>query len=87
MRNINTIAAEIHILWKRNPPPASVVTHAKPYLEAMEEIKTIRDTYGLETGDDLVIRFLVNVANWRGMEARRIKAELNLHVRGIHVRH
>jgi CHASE2 domain-containing sensor protein len=82
MRNLNTIAAEIQTLWKQKPPPPFARSHATPYLEAMEELKTVKDLYGLETGDDIVMRFLVNSAGWSGADARRIKAELNDHLKG-----
>jgi hypothetical protein len=81
MRNLNTIAAEINTLWRREPPSPSVQRFARPYLEALEEIQTVKDTYGLETGDDIVMRFLFNTANWRGDDARRIKAELHKHLK------
>ena len=82
MRNLNTIAAEIHTLWRQNPPSPLVRQDASPYLCALEELRTVKDTYGLETGDDIVMRFLFNAANWRGDDARRIKAELHKHLKG-----
>jgi hypothetical protein len=81
MRNLNTIAAEINTLWRRDPPSPMVQRYARPYLEALEEIQTVKDNYGLESGDDIVMRFLVNVGSWRGEDARRIKEELNSHLR------
>ena len=82
MRNLNTIAADIQTVWRLNPPPSFTKTHATPYLEAMLDLQTVKDTYGLETGDDVVMRFLVNAAYWRGPDARRLKAELNEHLKG-----
>ena len=87
MRNLNTIAAEIHTSWRQRPPSSFTLAHAMPYLEAMKEIRTVKDTYGLETGDDIVMRFLVNAAYWRGDDARRLKAELNEHLKGVNVPH
>ena len=57
----------------------SFIQFGMPYLEALLQIKTCNDVYGLETADDIVIRFLCNVQAWRGADARRIKAELNQH--------
>lgn len=76
VRHINTIAAEVSTLWITNGASRNVKNLAKPYLEAMMEIRTVRDTYGLESGDEVVRQFLTSAKNWRGDDARRIKAEL-----------
>lgn len=83
-RPLNKIAAEILTEWRplmavKNPK--TFVIFAKPYVEAMLDLRKISDTYGLEDGEDIVLRFLVNSANWRGDTARRIKAELNAHLK------
>ena len=83
-RPLNKIAAEILIEWF---PAISAGTskpfqiHARPYAEAMLSLSSIRDNYGLETGDGIVLYFLSNVAQWRGDTARRIKSELNVHLK------
>jgi len=83
-RPLNKIAAEILIEWF---PAMSAGTskpfqiHARPYAEAMLSMSKISDNYGLETGEGIVLYFLTNVAQWRGDTARRIKAELNQHLK------
>lgn len=76
MRAINAIAAEIAVIWRNKSPGRTVHVDSMPYLQAMLEIRNINDTYGLETGDDIVNRFLSNAANWRGHDAKRLKDEL-----------
>ena len=69
-RQINEIAQEIKADWKK------VYFGAKPYLEAMESLRSIDDAYGLDTGKSMVVYFLANAGTWRGDTARRVKAEL-----------
>jgi hypothetical protein len=42
----------------------------------MKEIHNIADWYYYDTADSVVRYFLSNAANWRGENARRVKAEL-----------
>ena len=69
-RPISTIAAEIASNWK-NP-----YFGAKPYLSAMFSLNSINDNYYLDSGYEIVCRFLSNASTWRGEVAKRIKAEL-----------
>lgn len=39
---------------------------AVPYIEAMTEMCSVNDNYGLDTGRDIVMRFLANGASYRG---------------------
>ncbi len=81
-RTLSTIAAEIAADW----PKALVVgpdfgfgpsEHpAGPYLRAMARMYSIRDTYGYDSGQSIVLYFLSNAREWRGDTARRVKAEL-----------
>ena len=84
-RPLNKIAAEILTEWRTdmsNPRTRkSFHTFAKPYAEAMLDLSKISDNYGMETGEGIVLYFLSNVAQWRGDTARRIKAELNAHLK------
>lgn len=50
---------------------------AKPYLDAMRTLTRIDQNYGLDSGKEIVLRFLCNAQSWRGPNARLIKAELN----------
>jgi len=49
---------------------------AKPYLNAMQDLDKITDTYCADSAKSIVLYFLSNAATWRGETARRIKAEL-----------
>jgi hypothetical protein len=70
-RTLATIAADIKTHWKK--PNFGAV----PYLDAMRELDTLRDHYGLDSAREIVLYFLANASTWRGDDARRIKAELN----------
>lgn len=70
VRAINTIAAEIDATW------AKVWFGARPYLDAMYSLGSIREDYGADSGVSVVRYFLANAATWRGEDARRIKKEL-----------
>jgi hypothetical protein len=49
---------------------------AKPYLEAMFSLSSIKDDYYADSGESVVLYFLANANSWRGEKAREIKAEL-----------
>jgi hypothetical protein len=70
MRELYTIAADIRKNWP------NVYFGAKPYLDAMTYLVTIKDHYGWDSGESVVQYFLANAGTWRGEDARRIKAEL-----------
>lgn len=69
-RKIYQIAAEIRQDWK------NVNYAAAPYLDAMLDLGTMEDFYGLDSAQSIVLYFLANAGSWRGENARRIKAEL-----------
>lgn len=50
---------------------------AVPYLDAMKSLGSIKDSYGADSGKEIVIYFLSNATSWRGPVAKAIKAELN----------
>lgn len=79
-RPLNKIAAEIITLWRTKPPSQNTVRFSAPYIQAMLDIRTCKDMYGLEYGDMIVAYALNNMGQWRGDDARRIKAELNRHL-------
>ena len=88
MRPINKIAAAILADWgptlKSNGESFRAVKaykiYAMPYVQAMLSLTKTTDMYGVDDGEDIVLRFLTNAASWRGDTARAIKAELNLHL-------
>jgi hypothetical protein len=49
---------------------------AKPYLDAMQSLETINDSYGWDNAKSIVLYFLCNANTWKGETAKRIKAEL-----------
>ena len=49
---------------------------AKPYVQAMMCLGSVKDNYMLDSGDTIVRYFLANASTWRGETARRIKKEL-----------
>ncbi len=69
-RPIFEIAAEIRADWK------NVYFGAVPYLAAMGSLNSVRDNYGADSAESIVIYFLGNANSWRGETARRVKAEL-----------
>jgi hypothetical protein len=69
-RPLSTIAREIRSTWPK------VYFGAVPYLQAMAQLGTVDDNYGLDDARSIVNYFLANAGTWRGDDARRIKAEL-----------
>jgi hypothetical protein len=75
-RSLNTIANDIRIDW------AKPYFGAVPYLDAMETLNTIRDSYYYDDASDIVRYFLANATTWKGDTARAIKAELKSMLKG-----
>ena len=78
MRPIYQIANEIWDLWDSSKLGASP---AFPYLLAMRRISKIEDKYGLDDGEDIVLRFLSNASSFKGPDAVRLKKELRQHLK------
>ncbi len=76
-RPLYEIAAEIRADWR------PVYFGAVPYLAAMRDLDTIRDGYGYDTAEEIVLYFLSNAATWKGETARRVKAELKALVKTL----
>ena len=68
---VSEIAREISADW------ANVNYAARPYLDAMSQLDSVRDKFGHDDGKSIVLYFLANAGAWRGDTARRVKAELN----------
>lgn len=79
-RTLHSIAKDIKDNWP------NVNYAAKPYLDAMSQMTSIDDMYGLEDGVFVVLYFLSNANGWRGEAAKRIKAELNAQVKAHNAR-
>lgn len=69
-RPIYVIAQDIKKNWAR------VYFGAVPYLQAMCQLTDLKDMYGMDSAESVVLYFLSNASTWRGPEAKRIKAEL-----------
>jgi len=54
---------------------------AKPYLEAMETLKSVDDNYMYDSGKSIVLYFLSNARSWRGDVANAVKNELKKRIR------
>ena len=70
IRPIRTIALEIERDWQ------NVNYAARPYLDAMQCLLGVNDTYFQDDARGIIRYFLSNAATWRGDTAKRIKAEL-----------
>jgi hypothetical protein len=69
-KSISEIAAIIRKDWKK------VNYAAKPYLEAMGSLNSVKSSLGYDTGKTVVLYFLSNAASWRGETAKAVKLEL-----------
>lgn len=69
-RQLYRIAKDIRQHWR------NVNFAAKPYLQAMDQLNRIEDSYGQDSARSVVMYFLVNSQTWKGDAARRVKAEL-----------
>ena len=76
IRSLNTIAKDIRADW------AKPYFGAVPYLDAMETLNSIHDTYYYDDASDIVRYFLSNATSWKGETARAIKAELKSMLKG-----
>ena len=77
-RPVNVIASEIIRDWSRIGKGVS--PYAKPYLEAMQCIRSAADAYGADSGTSVILYGLSNMSHYRGETAKRLKAELKSHV-------
>tara|TARA_R110000824_G_scaffold224439_3_gene412101 strand:+ start:489 stop:728 length:240 start_codon:yes stop_codon:yes gene_type:complete len=69
-RPIYEIAEEIRKDWR------PVWYGAVPYLDAMRSLDNVREKFGADSGESIVLYFLSNAQTWRGETARRVKKEL-----------
>lgn len=69
-RRLSAIARDIRRAWPR------VYFAAAPYLEAMQYLDNINDTYMYDDARSVVRYFLANAAQFRGDSAKALKAEL-----------
>lgn len=69
-RPISQIAADIRKAWP------NIYFGAVPYLEAMDQFRSVSDLYYEDDARWIVLYFLGNAGCFRGEEARKLKAEL-----------
>lgn len=50
--------------------------HMRPYLNAMAQLNSISDSYGMDSAKSVVLYFLSNATVWKGEVARKVKKEL-----------
>ena len=72
---LDQIAVHIKSCWK------NVNFAAKPYLDAMGNMISIKHNYGLDSGVSIVLYFLSNASTWRGPTAKAVKDELKRRVK------
>lgn len=72
--NLSQIATCIGVDWRKQK--GGVNYAAKPYLDAMSCLNSIKDNYGADTGISIVAYFLSNASTWKGEIAKAIKLEL-----------
>lgn len=76
-RPLYEIAMEVWKDWNGKV----VCPDARPYLQAMTELRSLNDRYGTsyassDSAKMIVANFLGDVKGWKGETAKRIKAEL-----------
>jgi len=69
-KSLAEIAAIIRTDWKK------VNYAAKPYLDAMQSLQSVKSSYGYDSGKSIVLYFLSNASAWRGETAKAVKLEL-----------
>ena len=74
-RPISVIAREIKREWK------NVYFGAVPYLDAMLSLTDKNSHYGWDSASSILYYFLANAQTFRGEAAKRLKAELKLHLK------
>lgn len=78
------LAAIIRQDWRKADGTPNIWFGAVPYVDALECLTSIDDTYGAEDGRSIVAYLLANLAQWRGPVARAVKAELKRRCRYSH---
>jgi hypothetical protein len=69
-KSLSEIVALIRKDWK------NVNFAAKPYLEAMGSLESVKSSFSYDSGKGVVLYFLSNASSWRGETAKAVKLEL-----------
>ncbi len=75
-RSISSIARDIKRVWVKP------YFGAKPYLDAMQDLYSIKDKYYEDTAEMVVAYFLANASTFRGNDAKVLKLELKNLLKG-----
>jgi hypothetical protein len=54
--------------------------YAKPYVQAMGSLDSVKDYYYSDSGVSICLYALSNLTYWRGEVARQVKAEIKRHI-------
>lgn len=76
---LNRIAAEISVAFHPLKRAAYAVA-CRPYIEAMLEMTDAKGHYGIDPGEEIILRFLHNATRWKGPQADKIKSQLRQHI-------
>lgn len=76
-RPLSAIAADIRAAWPK------VNYAAAPYLDAMETLDKITDSYFADSAESVVLYFLSNATSFRGDAAKALKLELKALLKGV----
>ena len=79
LRPIYQIASDIRKEWSKDKNGINYA--AKPYLNALLSLSSIKDQYGMDSGRDMVLYFLSNASSFRGGQAKSLKLELKQHLK------
>ena len=74
MRKIYQIAQDIKTEWSKQK--SGVYFGAKPYLDAMFSLEDKTSMYGMDSASEICNHFLSNASQFKGEQAKLLKAEL-----------
>jgi hypothetical protein len=79
LRPIYQIASDIRKEWSKAKNGINYA--AKPYLNALLSLSSIKDQYGMDSAREMVLYFLSNASSFRGGQAKSLKLELKQHLK------
>jgi len=81
LRPIYQIASDIRKEWTKAKNKNGINYAAKPYLNALMSLSSLKDAYGMDSGREMVLYFLSNASSFRGDEAKSLKLELKQYLK------
>jgi hypothetical protein len=79
--NLPRIALLIIKTWVDKTGKSNINFAAKPYLQALTQIDSVNSTYGCDSGKSIVLYFLGNASQYKGEQAKIVKAELKRRIK------